>query len=87
MYETQGQIITQGWMTMTETYYTCPQCDYFSNAKLQEHFCSNCGARLLTACAGCQSAVTNPYAKFCSVCGQRLKQALETQQSHRAYFH
>jgi membrane protease subunit (stomatin/prohibitin family) len=72
---------------MTETYYICPQCDYFSNARLQEKFCSNCGTRLLMACPGCQSTINNPYAKFCSDCGQQLKEVLAAQWSSRAYFH
>jgi len=87
MNETHRHLITTGWMTMTETYYTCPQCDYFSNAKLQEKFCSNCGTGLLTACARCQSTISNPYAKFCSVCGQRIKEASTEQWGHRVYFH
>jgi rRNA maturation endonuclease Nob1 len=87
MNETHRQLITTGWMTMTETYFTCPQCDYFSNAKLQEKFCSNCGTRLLMACAGCHSAITNPYAKFCAVCGQRIKEASTAPGVGRVYLH
>lgn len=80
-------LIATGWMIMTETYFTCPQCDYFSNARLQEKFCSNCGAPLVRECAGCRSTISNPYAKFCSACGQRLKEASAAPWSGRAYFH
>lgn len=72
---------------MTETYFTCPHCDYFSNAKLQEKFCSNCGAQLLVACDGCHRAITNPYAKFCATCGRRIKGASTTRCSDRVYLH
>gem|GEM_PF-3455496 len=68
-------LTASGWMSATETYYTCPRCDYFSNARLQENYCSNCGARLLTECSRCRGAISNPYAKFCSSCGGRLKEA------------
>jgi predicted amidophosphoribosyltransferase len=55
------------------TYHLCPKCLRALPSGSQEHFCSNDGERLLTACPSCDRKITSPFARFCSGCGLEFR--------------
>lgn len=57
------------------TYRLCPACGRTLPSQSREHYCSNDGARLLSACPVCHTPITSPYARYCTHCGHALTQS------------
>jgi len=54
------------------SYHVCPCCLRATPAAVGENFCPNDGARMLTGCPRCGSAILAPFGEFCANCGAQL---------------
>lgn len=52
----------------------CPNCFRAVPEAAGEHYCTNCGTPMRSACQVCNSPITSPEARFCGKCGSSLTQ-------------
>jgi len=53
-----------------------PKCTYSFTHTLVDpdiHFCTRCGAKLITKCSKCENKFSNGTEKYCSNCGTIIK--------------
>ena len=50
----------------------CPKCFRAVPEAVGEHYCTNCGTPMRSACPNCNSPIASPEARFCGKCGSSL---------------